>query len=509
MVLVSNRKEFEVSAKSGLGIGRRLAGIALLCLALLALAAAPALAQKPNGKHPKANAAGELDAGFGKGGKVSVAFPAGFTGSNGPQYALPFSFTPGHLEMAKAPGGKTVVAGASKVVRYLANGEIDTSFGKGGTVQVPRLQGAVFVLSSVGVDPTGRVVLAGVSRPLPPNSTPDPVLSSAALMRFTASGALDPSFGNGGILITNFGLKAPKAGGGLYPGASVGVGDIAIDSDNRIVVSGGAVTELSTCKTTVNSEGFVARLTETGAIDPTFGFHLVEGLASVGQIAARSSGYLALASGGPICKGQAGPDTVMIGVNPIGNLDSAFASFGFRTLPFEEAPALTIAPSGKILLLGRPQSRRVYKKGKDGKKVSKRISYQVIQRLLPSGAADPGFSRVGKITYRDPDFAAIASLAVDGKERIYLAGKVGKKVNSSRKKAVLRTSFLLTRLNPGGATDRSFGNHGSVSTSFGTTSNSFGTQVMLDAKGRVLVGGGLSSPQFASGGGYAIARYLP
>jgi uncharacterized delta-60 repeat protein len=498
-----------VSEQKGLGLGRRIATVALLCCALVAVAAAPALAQKPGGEgQAKADAAGQLDAGFGNGGKVTVAFPAGFTGSNGPQYSLPFSFTPGHLEMAQAPGGKVVVAGAGKIVRYTAKGQLDTSFGSGGTVRVPRPPGAVFVLAAVGVDSVGRVVLAGVSRPLPPNSTPDPVLSSAALMRFNADGSLDSSFGSGGVLITNFGAKAPKAGGGSYPGTSVGLADIAIDSQNRIVVTGGVVTQLSTCRSSVDSEGFVARLSESGAIDPTFGFHLVEGLARVGQIAPRSSGYLALASGGPLCEGKEGPASVMIGIDSIGNLDSGFASFGFRTLPFREAPALTIAPSGKILLLGRPESRRVYRKGEEGKKVRVTISYQVVQRLLPSGAADPGFSRVGKITYRDPKSGAISDLTVDGKERIYLAGKVSQKVTSSRKKALLRTRFLLTRLNPGGATDRSFGKRGVVSTGFGGTSNSFATQVMLDAKGRILVGGGISSPQLPSGGGYALARYL-
>ncbi len=496
------------ASRSGVGIGGRIAAVALLCLAIVAFAVAPALAQKPKGKPAKPNPAGQLDAGFGKGGKLTVSFPAGFTGSNGPQYELPFSFTPGRIEMAQAPGGKVVVASAGKIVRYLANGQIDTSFGKGGSLNVPRPPGGVFVLAAVGVDSTGRVVLAGVDRLVPPNSTPDPVQSSAMLMRFTADGALDPSFGSGGMLITTFGLKAPKAAGGLYPSASVGVADIAIDSENRIVVSGGVVTELSTCRKNVDSEGFVARLSESGAIDSNFGFHLVEGLARVGQIVPRSSGYLALSSGGPLCSGKEGPATVMIGIDAIGNLDSGFASFGFRTLPFDEAPKLTVAPSGKILLLGRPESRRVYKKGKEGKKKRVTITYQVVQRLLPSGAADPGFSRVGKITYRDPKFAAITDLTVDSKERIYLAGKVGEKVKSSRKKPVLRTSFLLTRLNPGGATDRSFGNRGAVATGFGGTSNSFATQVMLDAKGKVLVGGGLSSPQFSSGGGYAIARYL-
>jgi hypothetical protein len=137
--------------------------------------------------------AGRLDPSFGRGGKVTISFPAGNTGSAGPQYELPFSFTPGHLEMAKAPGGKTVVAGATKIVRFLANGKLDKGFGSGGVTTVPPPVGAVFVLASAAVDSAGRIVLAGVRRPVPTNSTPDPVLSSATVMRFTPTAALMPA----------------------------------------------------------------------------------------------------------------------------------------------------------------------------------------------------------------------------------------------------------------------------------------------------------------------------
>ena len=119
--------------------------------------------------------------------------------------------------MATSPGSKVVVAGATKIVHYLANGKPDTSFGSGGSVTVPRPPGAVFVLAGVAVDSYGRVVLAGLARPLPSNSTPDPLLSSAAVMRFNADGTPDTSFGSGGLLVTNLGIAPPKAPGGPLP----------------------------------------------------------------------------------------------------------------------------------------------------------------------------------------------------------------------------------------------------------------------------------------------------
>ena len=164
-------------------------------------------------------------------------------------------------------------------------------------------------------------------------------------MRFNADGSPDASFGNGGTLVTDLGLPTPKAGGGRYPGASVGIANLAIDSQDRILITGGVVTELG-CTRSVNSEGFVTRLTESGAVDPSFGFHLVEGLARVGQIESRPGGYLALASGGPLCTGAEGPKSVMIGIDPNGNVDPGFGSFGFRTLDFVFPPGMAVTPAG-------------------------------------------------------------------------------------------------------------------------------------------------------------------
>jgi uncharacterized delta-60 repeat protein len=464
------------------------------------LVAAWAAASSP--AAAKGVAVGRLDPGFGMGGKVTVGFPAGNTGSAGPQYALPFSFTPGHLEMAKAPGGKTVVAGATKIVRFLADGELDKGFGSGGAVTVPRPAGAVFVLASAAVDSAGRVVLGGVTRPVPTNSTPDPVLSSATIMRFNADGSPDAGFGSGGTLVTDFDLPAPKAAGGRYPGASIGIANLAIDSQNRILIAGGVVTELS-CTRFVNSEGFVTRLTESGAVDPSFGFHLVEGLARVGQIEPRPSGFLALASGGPLCTGQEGPKSVMIGIDPNGNVDPGFGSFGFRTLDFAFPPAMAVTPAGKILLMDKEPYKISIGKGKK----ERRVRVQTIERLLPSGAADPSFRRIGRVNVFLPKHGSLSTLAVDSRGRIIVAGRLTKRVSNSPKNKLRRSLFLVSRLNADGSTDRTFGNQGSLTTAFGGPTDSFATEV-LTAGRQILVGGGISGPKFSSGGGYAIARYL-
>jgi hypothetical protein len=48
-----------------------------------------------------------------------------------------------------------------------------------------------------------------------------------------------------------------------------------------------------------------------------------------------------------------------------------------------------------------------------------------------------------------------------------------------------------------------------VRTGFGGPSSAVATQVLIDGKGRILVGGSVITPELQSGGGFAIARYLP
>jgi uncharacterized delta-60 repeat protein len=497
-------------------VGRVVLSMAALAVAVGALAgvAVAKPASKPKGPGKTMAAPGEIDTTFGVGGKVTVAFPAENAGSAGPKYTLPFEFTPGHLEMAKAPGGKIVIAGATKVVRYLPNGKPDPTFGTGGTIEVPRPPGALFVLAGVAVDSQGRVVLAGLSRPIPSESTPDPVLSKATVMRFKADGSIDTSFGSNGMVVTDFGFNAPAAPGGPYIGASVGLRGVTIDSANRPVISGGYVTELTKYEAT--SEGFVARLTESGALDQSFGeagIRKIDTFKGFSQLLDRTGGSLTL---GQPKEGRA--RNVLTGLDENGNLDPSFGSFGFRTLGSNAEPAVTMAPSGKILILGQPEESHYYKaetqkNKKTGKKerVKVRINIQVqnVRRLLPNGASDPSFGRTGSVNYVDPNVGSFSALTADGRERVYLAGRIGRRVSKQANNPLHRTQFLLERTQSNGRIDKTFGHEGAVTAGFGGPADAFATQVELVTKGRILVGGGIESSELASGGGFALARFLP
>ncbi len=471
---------------------------ALLALACVlatgaALVAAPALA-KAGAKQPTA---GQLDPSFAQGGKTLLGFPPENAGEVGIKYTLPFQFTAGHLAMAPAPGGKTVVAGSTRIVRLLANGKLDRSFGAGGIVTVERPAGMTFVLAGVAVDSQGRVLLAGTARPQPASSTPDPLLSSAAVMRFNADGSLDRSFGKEGVLITDFGAKPPLVPTGRYTGPSVGLKSLAVDGQDRPILTGAIVTKVSSCgQGGAISSGFVARLTPSGVPDPAFGsggLREISDFSSLGEVGLLpSGGILTVDAGKPKCENEGGgPAVVLTQFGPEGSLSPSFGLAGFRSLGLKSAPVTTVTPSGKILLLA----------AKSGKS-------QLVMRLTPSGGLDASFGRTGRVNVISPKSVAFAAIGVDAQERILLAGHATKQLRGKHNKGVPRSTFVLSRMKPKGTFDRSFGHRGSVHTGFGGPSSAFATQLYVDAKGRIVVGGNAISGLLSTGSGFALARYL-
>ncbi|MFL5844770.1 MAG: delta-60 repeat domain-containing protein [Solirubrobacteraceae bacterium] len=163
-------------------------------------------------------------------------------------------------QLARAPSGALVSAGTTSsssanadsavrdtfvVARFSAAGKFDGGFGRTGVVQVkvPRPSGAGdATLSALAVQPDGKVLVGG-SVELSEAGT-----FRAVVMRFTAGGTLDDSFGNGGIVQ------------GAIPAAkSARVEDLALTADGHILVAGQR-----------DNRYFVARLDGAGALDESF-----------------------------------------------------------------------------------------------------------------------------------------------------------------------------------------------------------------------------------------------
>jgi len=466
--------------------------LALACAvaAGAALMAAPALA-KPSAKP------GRLDRGFSKDGKLLLAFPPENAGGLGVKYTVPFRFSAGHLAMAPAPGGKTVVAGSTRIVRVLPNGKLDPSFGRGGAVTVQRPVGMNFVLADVAVDSQGRVLLAGTSRPLPTSSTPDPLRSAATVMRFNADGTVDNSFDWNGLLVDDFGIKPPIVPTGSYSGPAVGLESIAVDGQDRPVLTGAAVIKASFCSPTASvSSGFVARLTSSGELDPSFGGTGLREIAQLGAFSEAnvlgSGAVLTVATSESGCEvNYGGPSVLLTEFGPEGNLRPGFGLTGFRSVGYSSAPVAAVTPAGKILLLG----------GKHGKS-------QLVMRLTRSGGLDPSFGRTGRVNVATPKNVAFETIGVDRQERVLLAGHATRQLRGKHVKGLSRSSFVLSRMKSKGTFDRSFGDHGSVRTGFGGPSSASASQIYVDAKDRITVGGNVVTGLLGTGSGFALARYF-
>jgi uncharacterized delta-60 repeat protein len=139
------------------------------------------------------NANGTFDRSFGSGGKLRTHFEGGYgTGTRAFAAAL-------------QPDGKIVAAGEYHtdngnsqfaLARYNTDGSLDQTFGTGGKVIGPAMQGYAFALAAA-LEPGGNIVIAGYQHTGNENS-------DFALMRFTPSGSVDTTFGNGGVVITDF-----------------------------------------------------------------------------------------------------------------------------------------------------------------------------------------------------------------------------------------------------------------------------------------------------------------
>ena len=158
-----------------------------------------------------------------------------------------FKFNAEIYAIALQSNGDIVVAGGygangSPLVlaRYISSGVLDSTFASGGTVStaLPVPNSHVY---GVELQSDGSIV---VGAQFFPASGP----RCMALIRYTASGKLDTSFGSNGMATFTIG------------GQSTYLNDIIVDANDNIVVAGDCDDDL-----------VVARFTPDGAPDPTFG----------------------------------------------------------------------------------------------------------------------------------------------------------------------------------------------------------------------------------------------
>jgi uncharacterized delta-60 repeat protein len=178
---------------------------------------------------------GELDATFGTGGLITTDLGRDMRDSP--------------AALAIQSDGKIIVVGVQWngmsfynmfIARYTSDGQLDTSFGTGGLAD-PQLDAPDTRATAITMQADGKIVVGGS---VTPEGAEAPQM---ALLRFTATGSLDGSFGTGGQVISEAGPTT--------------VGDVGIQADGRIVVVG----------TNEAPDVALARYMPDGTLDTSFG----------------------------------------------------------------------------------------------------------------------------------------------------------------------------------------------------------------------------------------------
>jgi uncharacterized delta-60 repeat protein len=151
------------------------------------------------------NSDGSIDTSFGNQGKAVLPNTAGIRQIS-----------------AQSDGGILVATGSfgRTIYRVKPSGVLDTDFGVGGVAVVPGLPGERSSTVGIGILQTdGKIILAGSSTALTAKGE-----SVGLLVRLTASGALDTSFGNNGVKGYDFANSNYN-----------GIMGVAVQSDGRLV----------------------------------------------------------------------------------------------------------------------------------------------------------------------------------------------------------------------------------------------------------------------------------
>jgi uncharacterized delta-60 repeat protein len=299
-----------------------------------------------------------------------------------------------------------------------------------------------------------------------------------AVARYNTDGSLDASFGAGGRVTTDF--------AGLADSATA----IAVQPDGKILVAG-AANQMAT-----SFDFALVRYNSNGSLDATFGSggkvttDFNGGLDGATSIGLQTNGKIVLA--GSATAGD--PHTALARYNTNGTLDTTFGDLSTgkvvtnmnNTRDF--ANALAIQSDGKIVVGG---STLVPMFG---------FVMFSMSRYTSGGSLDSTFGSGGKVTtqvvFGDGEDDQIFALAIQIDGRIIAAGQ-----------ANFGQDFGMVRYLANGAVDTSFGTNGIVTTDFnGTTDRAIGMALQIDGK---IVLAGAANLTTGSTGDFGLARYNP
>ena len=317
------------------------------------------------------NTDGSLDSSFGTAGVVTTSENVSIFG------------------IAVLSDGKIVVGGAGfltvDALRFNSNGSLDTTFGSNGVGSVRPFAPNAFDASSGGMalESDGKILVA----------------AGSALVRFTANGQADSSFGTDGVVPL---LSAATA--------------IALLSNGQILITSSFNSLVPV------SSGTIARYNSNGSLDTTFALNgQISTVGPASAIALLSGGKFIVAGSFPVSVGTPpaanGYGVALTRYNSNGILDSTFGNNGGVVTPFAGntdavAFALAIQSNGEIVAAGQAGSQ-----APDGP------SSFALARFTANGQVDTSFGTNGTVTTAfSHNTAFVSALAIQSDAKIVAVG---------------------------------------------------------------------------------------
>lgn len=266
--------------------------------------------------------------------------------------------------MAVQPDGKIVVGGeygegdySSCILRFMPDGQLDTSFGDNGMVINESYDHLGYLSMSVGesvcIAPDGRIYLCGW------RVTPDEYWGSpydSKIICVDQDGNFVSSFGENGVLEYSFSEVIDV------------IQDAEVLPDGKLLVGGQAEIYVEDPSEGPNYELFLARFNEDGSFDESFGN---DGVTKV-QYQEDSYHYcceIAVAENGEIFIGgyfwDELKDILITGFNADGTLNQDFGENGFTYITFggDKSSCITdlaMQPDGKLVAIGHYEHEETF-----------------------------------------------------------------------------------------------------------------------------------------------------
>lgn len=382
---------------------------------------------------------------------------------------------------------KIYVLVGRRLVAYEPNGAPDLAFGEGGGVS---LSSVIPYNNYLTVDSQGRPVVAAQAwaNGVGPGLFDTNHDTNLVVFRFLPDGHLDPSFGEGGVVVTNLGLPRatlPPGAGSDYTQSSLFPQDVAIDRFDRVVVTGSYAVRLQSGKQQliVDYAGFAARLQPNGDVDHTFGSNGVTvGFAPAGLRAS------ALAPDGSLfVSASFGEVGRIVQIDSDGDLDPDFGDSGRSRVALEPNADLIVDGRGRLVVADTDDEHVV-----------------LVRRLLASGQLDRTFGNQGDLRTRFTKGGRFTAAIIAGDR----AGGYSLAMSQASPggNLIRNVGFLLAHVTREGRIDRDFGR---IRTGFGRRTSVDLESISVDTRGRPLLAGSAKSPMFAGHHGLVMARYRP